>query len=70
MLGCTTEFNKWEGLTYDPASKMVYTSLTAITGPMEDNADKGLPNVKNDVGEGVYGALAKCATADASKAPG
>jgi hypothetical protein len=34
MLSCTTEFNKWEGITYSPARKQLYTALANIGSGM------------------------------------
>ena len=28
--GATTEFSKWEGITYDPKRNMLYTSMSAV----------------------------------------
>ena len=39
-LGCTTEFRKWEGFTYDPDTKKAYTAISAVERGMEDNKDK------------------------------
>ena len=53
-LGCTTEFRKWEGITYDSKNKKIYTALSAVQYGMEDNATyvdkkKGTP-IYYDVG--------------------
>jgi len=34
MLGCTTEFTKWEGITYSPSRKQLYTSMSTIGSGM------------------------------------
>ena len=46
-LGCTTEFNKWEGITYDAANKKLYTAISDVSKGMEDghsSNDKGTQN--------------------------
>ena len=46
-LGCTAEFRKWEGFTYDSATKKAYTAISSVEYGMEDNKDKrdyGSPN--------------------------
>ena len=51
MLGCTTEFNKWEGITFSPRRKQLYTALSywtsggmmAATSPL-NTADIGGSN--------------------------
>ena len=46
-LGCTTEFRKWEGFTYDPATKKAYTAISSIERGMLNNEakrDLGGPN--------------------------
>ena len=46
MLGCTTEFRKWEGITYDPVSKKMWTAISEVSKGMEDGHknDLGTPN--------------------------
>ena len=51
MLGGTTEFNKWEGITYDPQNKHMYSAMSSITNGMEDNANKGVPDANQDIGQ-------------------
>ena len=46
-LGCTTEFRKWEGITYNAANKKLYTAISAVERGMEDghsSNDKGTEN--------------------------
>jgi len=46
-LGCTLEFYRWEGITYDPDSKKAYTAMSNIGLGMDDNHaqwDLGGPN--------------------------
>jgi uncharacterized protein len=46
-LGCTTEFRKWEGFTYDPGTKKAYTAISSVDSGMLNNHptnDKGGPN--------------------------
>ena len=35
QIGCTVEGRKWEGITYDPKSRTMYTALSAIERGME-----------------------------------
>lgn len=35
FLGCTTEFRKWEGFTYDPIGRVAYTSISEVSTGME-----------------------------------
>lgn len=46
MKGGTTEFNKMEGITFDPARKVLYIAMSDVDKGMKDNdaADKGGPN--------------------------
>jgi hypothetical protein len=44
MRGATTEFSKWEGLTYSPERRVLMTSITSIRYGMEDEQKQGLPN--------------------------
>lgn len=46
MLGATTEWNKWEGITFSPRRRKIYTALSAIEKGMEDFARKGEKNDK------------------------
>jgi len=34
-LGCNTEFRKWEGITYDPIRRVLYTAISSIDSGME-----------------------------------
>ena len=46
-LGCTTEFRKWEGFTYDPDRQKAYTAISAVERGMLDGdatRDLGGPN--------------------------
>ena len=47
-MGCTTEFNKWEGITYDAASKKIYTALSSAEKGMEDG------HASSDLGTGNH----------------
>lgn len=49
--GASSEFNKWEGITYDEVTGNLYTSITSISRGMEDNRKDTVPNVAYDVGE-------------------
>ncbi|GAB4821502.1 hypothetical protein N2152v2_008548 [Parachlorella kessleri] len=49
-LGATTEFSKWEGITYSPSRNKLYTALTEIRYGMEDNAKKGKNDTEYDIG--------------------
>ena len=46
LLGATTEFNKMEGITLDPATKLLYVSMSYIEKSMlnADKTDVGGPN--------------------------
>jgi len=57
MLGATTEWNKWEGITYSPRRKKLYTAMSAIEKGMEDNQRKGLDNDQYDIGGSQHVAL-------------
>ncbi|MEJ2466920.1 MAG: DUF839 domain-containing protein [Candidatus Thiodiazotropha sp.] len=41
LLGATTEFRKMEGLTYDPATRRLFISMSVIDRGMEDRQYKG-----------------------------
>ena len=46
-LGCTTEFSKWEGITYDAANRKIYTAVSSVGRGMVNNDaswDKGTGN--------------------------
>ena len=49
-LGCTTEFRKWEGITYDSKNKKIYTALSAVERGMEDNMKNGVDSKLYDLG--------------------
>ena len=49
-MGCTTEFRKWEGITYDAKNKKLYTAISAVQYGMEDNMKKGDAETKYDKG--------------------
>jgi len=40
-LGCTTEFRKWEGITYDPINHVLYTAISEVAKGMEGGS---IPN--------------------------
>eukprot|EP01025_Chloroclados_australasicus_P058721 TRINITY_DN73_c0_g1_i1.p1 TRINITY_DN73_c0_g1~~TRINITY_DN73_c0_g1_i1.p1 ORF type:complete len:802 (-),score=115.58 TRINITY_DN73_c0_g1_i1:597-2969(-) len=50
MMGATTEFSKWEGITYSAYDNKVYTSLSVIRQGMEDFMSKGKPSESYDKG--------------------
>eukprot|EP00892_Ulva_mutabilis_P001300 jgi/Ulvmu1/11170/UM072_0006.1 len=50
MKGCTTEFTKWEGITFDPTRGKIYTAMSEIRRSMEDNTDEGVPDNSKDIG--------------------
>eukprot|EP01023_Acetabularia_acetabulum_P065554 TRINITY_DN869_c1_g1_i5.p1 TRINITY_DN869_c1_g1~~TRINITY_DN869_c1_g1_i5.p1 ORF type:complete len:693 (-),score=160.75 TRINITY_DN869_c1_g1_i5:162-2240(-) len=50
MMGATTEFNKWEGITYSKYDNKIYSSISEIRHGMEDNAIKGVFNDQFDKG--------------------
>jgi hypothetical protein len=52
MLGCTTEFNKWEGITFSKKRSQMYTALSywsASAGMSPSTNAAGAPNL-NDIG--------------------
>lgn len=49
-LGGTTEFTKWEGITYSKRLNKVYTAMSEIRRPMEDNKSKGKDDNQYDIG--------------------
>jgi hypothetical protein len=49
-LGATTEFSKWEGITYDTKRNRIYTAMSEIREGMEDKKSKGEPNDEFDAG--------------------
>jgi secreted PhoX family phosphatase len=50
LLGGTTEFSKWEGLTFSPSRKEIYTSMSEVRYGMEDSKKKGKADPQYDVG--------------------
>ena len=54
ILGCTTEFRKWEGITYDAKNKKLYTAISEIEYGMEDNQKNGVSNTQYDLGTGNH----------------
>ena len=46
--GATTEFTKWEGLTFSPERGVLMTSITAIQNGMEDAQKQGRPSAAYD----------------------
>ena len=49
-LGCTTEFRKWEGITFDAKNNKLYTAISSVEYGMEDNMKKGSDNTAYDKG--------------------
>ncbi|KAK9805169.1 hypothetical protein WJX72_003295 [[Myrmecia] bisecta] len=49
-LNGTTEFSKWEGLTYDPIRRQIYTSMSDVRYGMEDFKQLGKSATKYDIG--------------------
>lgn len=46
-IGGTTEFRKWEGITFNPATMTLYTAMSEVGNGMNDNDadyDLGTPN--------------------------
>ncbi|KAI7836162.1 hypothetical protein COHA_009992, partial [Chlorella ohadii] len=50
LLGGTTEFSKWEGLTFSPTRNEIYTSISEVRYGMEDSKKKGEAEPKYDQG--------------------
>lgn len=50
LLGATTEFDKMEGITFNPNSNQLYLAMSQIRKGMEDQAKKGTSNLKYDLG--------------------
>ncbi len=48
LKGATTEFNKMEGISYNPEDNTLYLALSSIGKGMEDHHKKGKPNDKYD----------------------
>ncbi|KAG2425150.1 hypothetical protein HXX76_013904 [Chlamydomonas incerta] len=48
ILGATTEFSKWEGITYDPHRNKLYTSISDVREGMEDFGNRGANSSKWD----------------------
>jgi hypothetical protein len=40
-MGCTTEFNKWEGITYHSGHRKLYTAISTVSGGMADGGSSG-----------------------------
>ena len=61
-LGCTTEFRKWEGITYSPSKKKLYTAISSVEYGMEDSKKKGVASTSYDKGTANHLKLAynKC----------
>jgi secreted PhoX family phosphatase len=54
MLGGTTEWSKWEGITFAPElgrNGRLYTALSEVRAGMEDNMYQGKNNTKYDLGD-------------------
>ncbi|CAE8673023.1 unnamed protein product [Polarella glacialis] len=50
MLGCTEEFRKWEGFTFDPKRMTAYTAISEASCGKEDNMKKGKATAQYDAG--------------------
>ncbi len=50
LKGATTEFNKAEGITYDPKRNRLYTAITSIDRGMGDATEKGKPGDRYERG--------------------
>eukprot|EP01026_Neomeris_dumetosa_P052296 TRINITY_DN4622_c0_g1_i5.p2 TRINITY_DN4622_c0_g1~~TRINITY_DN4622_c0_g1_i5.p2 ORF type:complete len:534 (-),score=81.39 TRINITY_DN4622_c0_g1_i5:282-1883(-) len=50
LMGGTTEFSKWEGITYDAKRNRLYHGMSEIRYGMENNMKKGKSNMKYDIG--------------------
>jgi len=50
MLGATTEWRKWEGITYSSYDNRIYTSISEVRYGMEDFMSKGKPSKSFDEG--------------------
>lgn len=48
-MGATTEFTKWEGITFDPAAAQIHTSISYQYRGMEDYANEGEPSTDYDI---------------------
>jgi len=48
-LGATTEFSKWEGMTFDPVRRQLYAAISVVREGMEDYANRGAAEPKFDV---------------------
>lgn len=44
LLGATTEWSKWEGITYSPRRRKLFTAISSIQKGMEDFRKKLLPD--------------------------
>ncbi|CAE8641096.1 unnamed protein product [Polarella glacialis] len=50
MLGCATEFRRWEGVAFDPKSMTAFAAISEVTYGMEDNMKKGNASTSYDAG--------------------
>ena len=50
MMGVTTEFAKWEGITLDTKRNKLFTAISEVREGMEDFAAKGEPSDEFDLG--------------------
>lgn len=50
LLLLLSQFSKWEGITYSPSRKQVFTAMSEIRKGMEDNMYKGEEDPEYDVG--------------------
>ncbi|KXZ55887.1 hypothetical protein GPECTOR_2g1438 [Gonium pectorale] len=48
ILGATTEWSKWEGITLDAKRGRLYTAISDVRQGMEDNKDRGAASTKWD----------------------
>ncbi|KAG2443999.1 hypothetical protein HYH02_009199 [Chlamydomonas schloesseri] len=48
ILGATTEFSKWEGITFDPHRNKLYTAMSDVREGMEDFGNRGANSSKWD----------------------
>jgi secreted PhoX family phosphatase len=49
-VGATSEFSKWEGFTFDPKQRKIYTAISYQRSGMEDFANNGVPSLSRDQG--------------------
>jgi uncharacterized protein len=50
LMGASTEFRKEEGITFDPATRSLFVSMSEVARGMEDHAKNGKPSGKYDAG--------------------